>query len=112
MNTIETYKDDASAEGRLYYWQLSWAMAQHHPVFGAGFRWSYFPDVIEFNSCSAPVCRPLTRPRAAHSIWFQTLGDQGFVGLALFVGLFLTGLLNAAWIVRRSAGIPDASMGE
>jgi putative inorganic carbon (HCO3(-)) transporter len=105
MNTIQTYKDDESAESRLYVWQLSWAMAQHHPVLGAGYRWMYFPKIV--NSTLADSGLPaLKKPRAAHSIWFQMLSDHGFVGLGLFLGLFFTGLLNAAWIVRRSKGTP------
>jgi probable O-glycosylation ligase (exosortase A-associated) len=105
MGTIETYKDDQSAESRLYFWQLAWAMALHHPVMGAGYRWMYFPNIV--NSTLADSGLPaLERPRAIHSIWFEMLGNHGFVGLGLFVGLFLTGLVSAAWIVRNTKGNP------
>jgi probable O-glycosylation ligase (exosortase A-associated) len=105
MATIKTYQNDASAESRLYFWQLSWAMAEHHPIFGAGFRWMYFPTIA--NSALADSGLPaLKEGRAAHSIWFEMLGDHGFIGLFLFVGLIVTGLINAAWIVRRSEGVP------
>lgn len=106
MGTIQTYQSDESAESRLYFWQLSWAMAQHHPVTGAGYRWLYFPTIV--NSTLADSGLPaIHKPRAAHSIWFQMLSDHGFVGLGLFLGLFVAGLLNAGWIVRQSKQIPS-----
>src|SRR5207247_314245 len=46
MDTIRTYQTDSSAEQRLYMWQLSWAMALKHPIFGAGLRWSYNIDEV------------------------------------------------------------------
>ncbi len=104
MATIQTYKEDESAESRLYVWQLAWAMSQHHPVLGAGYRWMYFPTIVN-STLSDSGLPPLTKPRAAHSIWFQMLSDHGFIGLGLFLSLLVTGLLNAAWIVRRSRGV-------
>ncbi len=106
MNTIQTYKADESAESRLYVWQLSWAMAQHHPFLGGGYRWMYFPGIVNSELADAGLPQ-LTKPRASHSIWFQMLSDHGFVGLGLFVGLFSVGLLNAIWIVRRTKTIPS-----
>ena len=36
-------------------------------------------------SSRTAACAELNRPRAAHSIWFEMLGDHGFVGLAMFL---------------------------
>jgi probable O-glycosylation ligase (exosortase A-associated) len=105
MSTIKTYQSDTSAESRLYVWQLSWAMAERHPIMGAGFRWLYFPPLVNEELAGSGLPR-LTQMRAAHSIWFEMLSDHGFVGLAIFVGLLVTGLVNAAWLVRRSKKIP------
>ena len=43
---------------------------------------------------------------AAHSIYFQVLGEQGWLGLALFLLIWIFTWLDASWIVRRSNGSP------
>ena len=40
--------------------------------------------------------------RAAHSIYFQVLGDHGFVGLALYLGMLATAWWYAAAVRRRA----------
>jgi hypothetical protein len=49
----------------------------------------------------------MTRPRALHSIWFESLSDHGFVGLALFVGFIVLTALNAQWLIRRTRRDPE-----
>ena len=106
MGTIETYQEDASAETRLYLWHLAWDMALKRPITGAGFHWSYDPNSVnrQLRDSGLP---PLTRPRAAHSNWFEMLGDHGFVGLAIFIAILITTALDAGWLVRQSRGNPD-----
>jgi putative inorganic carbon (hco3(-)) transporter len=106
MQTIQSYEEDQSAQGRLFYWQLSWAMALKHPITGAGFHWSYDPNWVNSELADSGL-PPLTRPRASHSIWFKMLSDHGFVGLALFVGFFVVTAANAQWLIRRTRGSPD-----
>jgi putative inorganic carbon (hco3(-)) transporter len=106
MGTIETYQADASAETRVYLWHLAWDMALKRPITGAGFHWSYDPNSVnrQLRDSGLP---PLTRPRAAHSNWFEMLGDHGFVGLAIFIAILISTALDAGWLVRRSRGNPD-----
>jgi probable O-glycosylation ligase (exosortase A-associated) len=40
--------------------------------------------------------------RAAHSIYFQMLGEHGYVGLALFLLLWILVWREASWIVRQT----------
>src|SRR5258706_14284590 len=40
--------------------------------------------------------------RAAHSIYFQVLGEHGYVGLALFLLLWILVWRDASWIIRNS----------
>jgi len=81
MQTIESYQSDASAQRRLQTWETIWNMVQSRPIVGAGFElsnpqmyqtYSSYPD-LEFYG--------------AHSIYFQALGEHGFVGLGLFIAL-------------------------
>jgi O-antigen ligase len=44
--------------------------------------------------------------RAIHSIWFQVLGDHGFVGFFLFVLLLFMGWRNLAKIRKASCRDP------
>ena len=47
-----------------------------------------------------------TDVHAAHSIYFQVLGEHGFVGLALFVLLWWLTWRSATWVRRTSASLP------
>jgi probable O-glycosylation ligase (exosortase A-associated) len=88
MSTIGTYDQDASALGRINAWRMTWNLASAN-FFGGGFA-IYGPDVF---SRYAPV---RTNVLAAHSIYFQILGEHGFIGLFLFLLMWA--------LVWRSAG--------
>jgi hypothetical protein len=49
----------------------------------------------------------LTKPRAAHSIYFDALSEHGWVGLALFLMILGYSWFNCAWLIRRSRGRPE-----
>jgi putative inorganic carbon (hco3(-)) transporter len=106
METIRTYQEEGSAQGRFYYWQLSWNIALKYPVTGAGFRWTSNPNWVNRELAGSGL-PPLARPRATHSIWFETLGNHGFVGLALFVLFFVIAVMDARWLIRRTRDRPD-----
>lgn len=105
MQTIDTYQEDASAQSRLYLWQLSWFIASKHPLTGAGFHWGYDPIWVNRQIAGSGL-PPLTLPRAMHSIWFNMVSSQGFIGLVLFIGFFVSTALNAQWLIRRTRGRP------
>jgi putative inorganic carbon (hco3(-)) transporter len=100
MHTITTYDQDSSALSRFESWQLAFRMAVDHPIFGDGFEAIVSPRV------TAPY---VTRRVAleAHSIWFQVLSDQGFVGLGIFIALGLFGYRNATIVRRLTRDRPD-----
>jgi putative inorganic carbon (hco3(-)) transporter len=86
--------------GRFSAWWSAWNSAFHYP-FGVGFnsaraelfaKYSPYPDFVH----------------AAHSIYFQVLGNHGFVGLAIFVMIFLTTWRSAGWLRRQKFASPDA----
>lgn len=82
METIQTYEQDASAMGRLNAWHMAFNLANDR-LFGGGFM-IYFADVFRTYSPEPD------RVHAAHSIYFQVLGEHGWIGLALFLGLFVS----------------------
>lgn len=83
MQTIRTYDEDQSALGRLAAWRTAWGAAFHFP-FGVGFD-AARPELFARYAPDAGVGTPV-----AHSIYFQILGQHGFVGLALFLLLWWT----------------------
>lgn len=93
LSTIETAGEDESFMGRVIAWQVSSAIALGNPVFGGGFHavqaqaiWEEFlraPSLLGF--LNLPV--PEFSAKAAHSIYFEIMGDMGFVGLFIFLGI-------------------------
>ncbi|HEY1299981.1 MAG TPA: putative O-glycosylation ligase, exosortase A system-associated [Stellaceae bacterium] len=106
MVTIESYQKDESAESRIYIWKLAFAMAQKSPILGGGFHWSYDPAAVNRTLTNTGM-PSLTRPRAPHSIWFEMLGEQGFVGLAIFVAILASLALDAQWLIRKTRRRPE-----
>ncbi|MFZ3235799.1 MAG: putative O-glycosylation ligase, exosortase A system-associated [Stellaceae bacterium] len=106
MFTIESYQQDASAEGRIHMWERAWALAQMRPVVGGGFHWSYDPGMVN-ELLSGTNLPKMESPLAAHSIWFEMLGDHGFVGLLLFVTILASAFVDAGWLIRRTRREPD-----
>lgn len=88
MSTIETADEDQSFEGRLQAWRFAMNVAESRPFTGAGFAATESSAV--FNRYFTGPSGELAVPRAAHSIYFQVLGDHGFIGLALYLALLAT----------------------
>jgi probable O-glycosylation ligase (exosortase A-associated) len=112
MGTIQTAEQDKSFMGRVTAWNVSSAIALANPVFGGGFRalqshevWNRFKDAPGLLGAMEPPQLERTGV-AAHSIWFEVLGDQGFVGLFLFVALIVNAFLTrrAVWRLVRING--------
>lgn len=98
MDTIVNYQHDGSALGRINAWHMAFNLAQHR-FLGAGFD-AWEPDMFALYAPNP------TDVHAAHSIYFQVLGEHGFVGLALFVLLWWLTWRSATWVRRTSASLP------
>ena len=101
MSTIETYQDDGSAQGRLAAWSAAWGSAFHYP-FGIGFN-PVRQEIFVLYSHN-----PGAGARAAHSIYFQVLGNHGFIGLGLFMLIWAITWRQAGWLRKEAAKIPQA----
>ncbi|MGA8148706.1 MAG: putative O-glycosylation ligase, exosortase A system-associated [Gallionellaceae bacterium] len=99
MDTIKTYQQDSSAMGRINAWWMAWNLATHN-LFGGGFS-IYTSDVF---ARYAP--NPLD-VHAAHSIYFQVLGEHGFVGLGLYLTLWGLIWSSAGWLRKNATGNPE-----
>jgi probable O-glycosylation ligase (exosortase A-associated) len=82
MATIQTYEADGSAMGRINVWGFAINLAKDRPVAGGGFEvfskemfLTYAPNPLDYHD--------------AHSIWFEVLAEHGFVGLGLYLLMWL-----------------------
>jgi probable O-glycosylation ligase (exosortase A-associated) len=89
MATIKTYEDDWSTQGRFRAWEFAFNMALSRPT-GGGFE-------------------TFRGGTDAHSIYFEVLGEHGFIGLALFLSLGTFTWIAAGRIHRETEKTPDMS---
>jgi probable O-glycosylation ligase (exosortase A-associated) len=106
METIETYQKDSSAAGRINVWKASLRIAELHPIFGGGFRVTFWPNITNPMLFGTDIPK-LTKPRAAHSIFFDVLSEHGWPGLGLFLMIAAYSWLNCSWLIRRSRDRPE-----
>jgi probable O-glycosylation ligase (exosortase A-associated) len=108
IDTIETANKDDSFMGRITSWKVSTLIALDRPLIGGGFHaqqdapvWQrYAPGVSEFDFVpSAPAGKVGI---AAHSIYFEVLGDLGFTGLFIFLSLLLLAFRYCGMIRKRA----------
>jgi probable O-glycosylation ligase (exosortase A-associated) len=86
MNSLEGYEADNSAMYRLYTWEAAYNIAKDRFPVAGGFEW-------ESPAASAKYSLMPTLVLVAHSIYFQVIGSQGFIGLALYLTFW--------WLVWR-----------
>lgn len=99
MSTINSYEEDQSALGRINAWHTAFNVAQDR-VTGGGFE-MWRPAVF---AQYAP--EPLN-VRDVHSIYFEQIGEQGFIGFGLFMLLGLLAWIRARQIIKRCKHDPD-----
>ena len=99
MNTIGDYQSDASAMGRINAWWMAWNLASDR-FFGGGF------SIYDLNVFGRYAPDP-TDVHAAHSIYFQVLGEHGFVGLFLFMTLWILVWWNAGKLRQEARKEPQ-----
>ncbi len=95
MWSIQSYDEDGSAMGRINAWTTAFNVAKERPFVGGGFE-MHSPSVY------ARYAPDPTIVRSAHSIYFQMLGEHGYVGLALFLLLWTLVWRDASWIARQA----------
>jgi putative inorganic carbon (hco3(-)) transporter len=91
MESIANFNQDASVLGRFNGWAFAWNLAKDNPITGGGFA-IYTPQLFWRY---APIPEDL---HTTHNIFFQYLGEHGFIGLALF----LFTLASSLWATRET----------
>jgi probable O-glycosylation ligase (exosortase A-associated) len=99
MHTISDPHSTASAESRMAIWNVAWQMAVHRPLTGSGFMGPYDPEVVQ-------QFVPGADARAVHSIWFEVLGEHGFVTFFVWLSITISAALAAHRTIKLATGIP------
>ncbi|CAK0752352.1 hypothetical protein CCP1ISM_4620001 [Azospirillaceae bacterium] len=87
--------NDISFQGRVDAWSVAVSYAVDHFPLGAGFYGPQLPGIFNFYL-------PDRETHAAHSIYFQVLGEHGFPGLLAYLAMLAAGLLNFHYVAREA----------
>jgi len=103
MDTVDNAGEDSSFMGRVIAWKVATLIAMDN-FFGGGFRAVENLDVWykysqQFDKLSFIPTQTLPYFKATHSIYFQVLSNQGFVGLFIFLLMLLVTYIKLSKIV-------------
>jgi putative inorganic carbon (hco3(-)) transporter len=79
MNTINTYEQDQSAQGRINAWWTAFHVANNR-VLGGGFE--MWHDAVFAMYAPDPG-----NVRDVHSVYFEVMGEHGWIGFMMFMSL-------------------------
>ena len=110
ISTISDATTDDSFAIRLLAWKINYLLALQHPFLGNGLygslvwaNWSSQLGTAVNWLFPSPL---ILRTFVAHSIYFQVLGDTGFTGLFLFLGMLFTALIKTIQTQRVARSDP------
>ena len=101
MTTIRTYDQDASAMGRINAWWTAYNLARDRPLVGGGF------DVLLMRWIFHVYSPNPEHVVDVHSIYFEVLGEHGFVALAMFLMLWIFSWFTAQRVIRATRADPE-----
>jgi probable O-glycosylation ligase (exosortase A-associated) len=95
MDTLHHAAEVDSAQTRIQSWEFATNVALHRPLIGGGINLYRDAELWARYAPEGAV------QRAVHSIYFRVLGEQGFPGLILFLGLLGASWRNCSRIRKR-----------
>lgn len=99
MSTVETASSDVSFQNRVDAWNFAMNAAAAR-VTGVGFAGSEDGAIFRRYMPNPEV--PVDHGWSAHSIYFQVLGDHGYIGLGLFAAILVTAWITAGRLTRTT----------
>lgn len=95
MNTLKHTEESGSLDHRVTFWKVNLLAGLDHPMVGVGFdgtanimtwhQYKYDLDSINFFIYTPPPEKGFV----AHSIYFETMGNQGVLGFLIFLLILL-----------------------
>ncbi|MGF1681315.1 putative O-glycosylation ligase, exosortase A system-associated [Photobacterium minamisatsumaniensis] len=108
MNTIQNAEEDSSFMTRVKAWKMYTLMAMERPLLGGGFKalenpviWGEIAsdfDKLDFIETPQPT---IGKGWAAHSIYFQVIGDHGFLTFSIFLMVLLKSFLTLNSLIKK-----------
>lgn len=112
MDRMQTFLGgnlDSSAQERLTSWSFAWNFVKHYPITGGAFE-CFTPNLFVLYSPRDPrTWLEGHTSSGPHSIYFQVLAEQGFVGLGMFLSLLASCWLSARRLRRQASRLPSGS---
>lgn len=105
MNTISAYEQDGSAMGRINSWKTAVNIANDRPLVGGGFELYSAKTFARYAPNPEDV-------HSAHSVYFQMLGEHGYVGLLIFLSIGVASWFTARRTIALSKGREDLKWAE
>jgi probable O-glycosylation ligase (exosortase A-associated) len=113
MGTLKDASSQTTFQTRYDAWTVNFNIAVRRPLTGGGFNASQDSDTYRAysygRSMYADAKTGQTGGHAAHSIYFEVLGDHGFLGFGIYFA-FLFSALGLLRRVRKSAKTIPAMM--
>jgi O-antigen ligase len=108
MGTIETHESDTSASTRVAVWMHTLEDVKERPMgggfdayLGNEFRYKTRQEVQSGGTTTIEYVDVVDKARAYHSAYFEVLGEQGWLGAALWLAIQGLGLIQLELIRRR-----------
>ncbi len=108
MGTIKTHQADTSASTRVAVWMATLDYVKEHPM-GGGFD-AFLGNKLRYKTKAVSTAGDVTtvetevvtdEGRAYHSAYFEVLGEQGWLGLFIWLSLQALGLIQLELVRRR-----------
>ena len=104
VESIETAsQEDDSVLQRFNAWWFNWNLAVDRPIVGGGFE----PIRQDIWIRYAPEFHNI--PNSAHSIYFQVLGDHGFIAFGMFLGILGGAFFSCGKIQKQAKRLQEYS---
>lgn len=99
MNTIHTYDQDASALGRINAWHTAFNVAKDR-ITGGGFD-AFQPHTFRIYAPDPDNVHDV------HSIYFEEMGEQGFIGLTIWSLFGISGWRSGSKVIKQCKNDTD-----
>lgn len=107
MKTINDYETDGSAQGRIMAWKSAVRMAMDHPLIGVGA--GHFGVKYGMEYRPPGVGRTEIPWANSHSIYFKALGEFGFIGISILLGIIISNLRRNEKRIRDMSRLGTSS---
>ncbi len=113
MDTLKSAEKESSALGRLIVWEWTIDYVKDKPFFGGGF-YAYVANATELHNYvdEGEKIQILENGKAFHNIYFEVLGETGYIGLSTYLIMLLFIYKTNQKTIRSAANIKNKAIAE